>query len=105
MTPATLEAVTARGALGPTRDIRHFDPGAQLRFGNMTVETIPTAHDAADGLAFVVSAERKRLGILTDLGHVFDALGSVITSLDGVFIESNYDPEMLRDGPYPAFLN
>jgi len=104
MTPATLEAAAVRCGLGPMRDVRHFDLGAPLRFGKMTVETIPTAHDAADGLAFVASARRKRVGILTDLGHVFDALGSVITSLDGVFIESNYDPEMLTNGPYPAFL-
>jgi len=28
----------------------------------------------------------------------------VISTLDAVFIESNYDPDMLARGPYPAFL-
>jgi phosphoribosyl 1,2-cyclic phosphodiesterase len=41
---------------------------------------------------------------MTDLGHVFDGLASEIACLDAVFIESNYDPEMLAKGPYPAFL-
>lgn len=45
-----------------------------------------------------------RLGILTDLGHVFDGLGTVVRSLDAVFLESNYDPDMLKRGKYPAFL-
>jgi phosphoribosyl 1,2-cyclic phosphodiesterase len=45
-----------------------------------------------------------RLGILTDLGHVFDGLGEVVGSLDALFLESNYDPDMLRCGKYPAFL-
>jgi phosphoribosyl 1,2-cyclic phosphodiesterase len=27
-----------------------------------------------------------------------------VTSLDGVFLESNYDPDMLAHGPYPAYL-
>jgi phosphoribosyl 1,2-cyclic phosphodiesterase len=41
---------------------------------------------------------------LTDLGHVFRELLPVVASLDAVFIESNYDPDMLANGRYPAFL-
>ena len=44
------------------------------------------------------------MGILTDLGHVFDDLKTVIRSLDAVLLESNYDPEMLASGPYPKWL-
>ena len=57
-----------------------------------------------DGVVFVVDDGRHRLGILTDVGHVFDGLEQLVTSLDAVLLESNYDPEMLRTGPYPAFL-
>lgn len=59
-------------------------------------------HDGADGAAFVISWEKKKLGILTDLGHAFSGLDEVVASLDGVFIESNYDPEMLAQGPLSA---
>ncbi|HXY62090.1 MAG TPA: MBL fold metallo-hydrolase, partial [Nitrospirota bacterium] len=38
------------------------------------------------------------------LGHVFKDLLQIVASLDAVFLESNYDPEMLAHGPYPAFL-
>jgi phosphoribosyl 1,2-cyclic phosphodiesterase len=41
---------------------------------------------------------------MTDLGHVFANLMLEIAELDAVFIESNYDPEMLAKGPYPEFL-
>jgi phosphoribosyl 1,2-cyclic phosphodiesterase len=41
---------------------------------------------------------------MTDLGHVFKDLVHLVASLDAVFLESNYDPEMLADGPYPAYL-
>jgi phosphoribosyl 1,2-cyclic phosphodiesterase len=41
---------------------------------------------------------------MTDLGHVFDNLVREVSSLDAVFMESNYDPAMLAAGPYPAFL-
>ena len=102
LTPRTLDAAPC--SLGRMEDVRTFLAGSVLRFGPVAVRTVPTSHDAADGVAFVVSYENRKLGILTDLGHPFEGLGALISSLDGVFIESNYDPEMLRSGPYPAFL-
>ena len=104
VTPATLQAGHARHKLGHLSDIRYFRAGDKLRFGNVFVQTIRTMHDGADGSAFSVSYDGKRLGILTDLGHVFGELRKVVSSLDAVFLESNYDPEMLARGPYPAFL-
>ena len=52
----------------------------------------------------IVQADQRRLGILTDLGCVFDRLPDLLADLDGVFLESNYDPDMLRAGPYPPHL-
>lgn len=104
VTPATLDAALERQRLGPFYDIRRFYRGEIIQFGNVSVQTIPTMHDGADGVAFVISWKKKKLGILTDLGHPFPGLDEVVGSLDGVFIESNYDPEMLSQGPYPAFL-
>jgi phosphoribosyl 1,2-cyclic phosphodiesterase len=78
--------------------------GGKIQFGGLSVHTIPTPHDAEDGVAFVISSRGKHLGILTDLGHSFKELVPVLSSLDAVFIESNYDPEMLTRGPYPLSL-
>lgn len=104
VTRATLRAANRRCRLGRMEDVRSFQAGATLRFADATVETISTPHDAADGAAFIVNEGRLRLGLLTDLGHPFEALGDVVRSLDAVILESNYDPEMLRTGPYPEFL-
>ncbi len=89
-----------RYALGHISDLRHFQSGQTIQFGNVVVETIPTPHDAEDGVVFVVDDGKHRLGILTDLGHVFDGLADVIASLDAVLLESNYDPDMLTNGSY-----
>lgn len=103
MTAATYQAAS-RYYLGEIADLRLFAPGEALRFGPVTVQTLATPHDAAEPLAFVVSAGRKRLGILTDLGCVFDGLADVLRGMDAVFLESNYDPDMLEAGPYPRRL-
>ncbi len=104
LTEETLTAADRKIGLGKLDEIHHFDSGQTLRFGDVMVETIPTPHDGADGNGFIVAAEGRRLGILTDLGHVFPGLAAAVASLDAVFIESNYDPEMLASGNYPAFL-
>jgi phosphoribosyl 1,2-cyclic phosphodiesterase len=104
VTPPTLAAAIERQDLGRLHDVNHFRRGETVRFGDLSVQTVPTMHDGADGAAFVIAWGKRRLGILTDLGHPFPGLDSVVASLDGVFIESNYDTEMLSRGPYPEFL-
>ncbi len=104
ITPTTLRAAARKGGPGKMPAIRHFEAGQTLDMGGLSVETVPTPHDGADGVAFVVNGARGRVGILTDLGHVFDDLSAVVNGLDGVFLESNYDPRMLEEGPYPPFL-
>ncbi len=104
VTKKTLAVAKLKDHLGRLDDIRHYDAGSSLRFGKITVETIRTPHDCEDGVAFVVDDGHKRLGILTDLGHVFCELKEVIQSLNAVLIESNYDPTMLENGVYPEYL-
>lgn len=104
VTPATLAAASQYGTLGKLDDVRLFQSGQPLTFEHVTVHTLATPHDAADGVAFVVEAEGARLGVLTDLGHAFEALGPALATLDAVLIESNYDEDMLENGSYPFFL-
>ena len=103
-TGRTMETAAKRHPIGKLHDLRIFSSGGTIDFGTLKVHALPTPHDGADGSAFVVASGNKRLGIMTDLGHVFDGLAEVISTLDAVFIESNYDPDMLAKGPYPAFL-
>ncbi|MHC4400336.1 MAG: MBL fold metallo-hydrolase [Planctomycetota bacterium] len=104
VTQKTLSAANRRCSLGRMQNLHYFRAGSVLRIGEVSVHSIPTPHDGADGVAFVVDDGRRRLGILTDLGHVFDGLEAVVGSLDAVFLESNHDRQMLATGPYPAFL-
>ena len=104
VTAETLRAAQSRQALGELGEVRPFVAGERLELDGLSVQTIPTPHDGVDGVAFVLDDGRRRLGVLTDLGHPFAGLGDVIASLHAVLLESNYDPEMLAAGPYPEFL-
>jgi len=104
VTPATLAAAASRCKLGKLKDVRSFRSCDKIRIKDVLVHAISTPHDGVDGAAFVIEAGVKRIGVLTDLGHVFKDLVHIVSSLDAVFLESNYDPAMLAAGPYPAYL-
>ncbi len=104
VTKPTLHRVQKGKNLGKIAEFRFFDSGQNLSIGRLHIETIPTPHDAEDGVCFVVDNGEKRLGILTDLGHVFAKLEAVIPTLDTAILESNYDEKMLDAGPYPYHL-
>ena len=104
VTRGTLTVASKKEKLGLLSDVRYFRAGSALRFGKVTVETIPTPHDAVDGVAFVVDDGIRRLGIMIDLGHPFAGLVSSMKTLDAVVIENNHDSEMLTNGPCPESL-
>ncbi|MHB0959988.1 MAG: MBL fold metallo-hydrolase [Pirellulaceae bacterium] len=104
VTHQTLMAARRRTKLGMIEDVRCFTAGTSWQIGGVSIETIPTPHDGVDGVGFIVDDGRSRIGILTDLGHVFSGLEDALASLDAVLLESNYDPQMLANGPYPEFL-
>ena len=100
MTSGTFKKMQETGRLGNVREPHLFNGGDTLQFGLINVETIPTTHDAPEGVCFVVDNGAVRLGIMTDLGSRFLGLKEIIATLDGVFLESNYDPDMLKNGIY-----
>jgi phosphoribosyl 1,2-cyclic phosphodiesterase len=81
-----------------------LEPGVPRRVGSLTVEGVAVPHDAAGPLAFVVTCDGRSLGHATDFGHIGRGLAQAFRRCDAVLVESNYDPDMLRDGPYPWSL-
>jgi phosphoribosyl 1,2-cyclic phosphodiesterase len=102
----TWNATRAKPSVGCIGPHNHFVSGKPFQIGSLRIETSPTPHDALDGVCFVVEdlLSGQRFGLLTDLGHVFHGLADIVDSVDAVLIESNYDEQMLLDGPYPQRL-
>ena len=62
VTEKTLRAARSSRDLGTLTDVRHFRAGAPMQFGRVRVETIPTPHDGADGVAFIVDDGELQAG-------------------------------------------
>jgi phosphoribosyl 1,2-cyclic phosphodiesterase len=81
-----------------------LEPDVPFRVGALELCGIPIPHDAAGPVAFVLSHGGVSLGHATDLGHLSRAVLDGFRGLDALLLESNYDSEMLRNGPYPWSL-
>jgi phosphoribosyl 1,2-cyclic phosphodiesterase len=81
-----------------------IEPGGRLCLGELVIRTVSVPHDAAGPAAFVLSAGGVSFGHATDLGHLDSGLIQAFRGCHALLLESNYDPAMLRDGPYPWAL-
>ncbi len=73
---------------------------------DLQAHAVTVPHDAAEPLQFVFtqSSSGRKLGILTDSGHITAHMRERYDGLHGLLLEFNYDEQMLASGPYPASL-
>ena len=64
--------------------------------------TVP--HDAREPVQFVLSDGAAKLGVLTDVGKLDAARQQMLSGLDALVLECNYDRDMLWAGAYPRWL-
>ncbi|MDG6258031.1 MAG: MBL fold metallo-hydrolase [Methanomicrobiaceae archaeon] len=78
--------------------------GEPLSFGDFFIEPFATSHDAIEPCGFCIREHDLEVGCCTDTGEVSPAMLERLRRCDALVIESNHCPEMLENGPYPAFL-
>lgn len=100
MTHGTLMAAKDRGFFA----FRTISPHSGFTLGQLGIQPFPVPHDARDPCQFVFNEGKTRLGLLTDVGSLTPHIIECLNGVHGLMLECNYDPQMLRDGPYPASL-
>jgi phosphoribosyl 1,2-cyclic phosphodiesterase len=84
--------------------LRFARDGDTIEIGSLTLHPFAVPHDAKEPLQVIVASDAKRLGLLTDLGHVSRHVLDHLVDLDGLILECNHDLEMLLQSKYPPFL-
>lgn len=100
----TLEYLCEHDILTP--DIKTFAAEqCDVAIGDMSVEYFATSHDSEGSGGYVITLpDARRVAVCTDLGVMTDEIRKRLYGCSAVLIESNYDVEMLKKGPYPASL-
>lgn len=95
---------TARAADVAKHLWQEIRPESPIRIGKAEITALPVQHDAAEPCGYVFTIEESRIVVLTDLGCATESLREAVGAADLVVIEANHDEQMLRRGPYPAYL-
>lgn len=69
-----------------------------------TIQSLPKYHDAVEPTLFCFYYKNKKISIVTDVGKACEKVIEAVRDAHIVFLESNYDENMLWEGFYPFYL-
>ena len=81
-----------------------FGMGEDLTFADIRIHPFATSHDAASPCGFRFYSEDDALGFMTDTGVVEDEAHEALAGVRLLAIEANHDLDLLRNSPYPAYV-
>lgn len=84
---------------------RDIERGEDFYIGDLSLTPFPISHDAAEPVGFRIWGGGRSAAVATDMGYIKKETLKILSGTDLVLIESNHDPDMLRDNPrYTAAL-
>ena len=99
----SLDKPTLRAALAP--HVQFIAPGETVDLGDVCTSVFKTPHDACGSVGFRFNfSDGSSLGYATDIGYVTKGIAAGLFGCQTVILESNYDVQMLKTGPYPYYL-
>lgn len=100
----TLDYLLYNNLVTGTAELHTTDELNCVQF-NGNISAFPTPHDCAGSVGYVMDFDGERLGYCTDLGEVTEVVRRNLLGCRTVFIEANYEPDLLRSNPrYPPYL-
>lgn len=94
----------ASGALDYQGLLQLTGHGQTIDWGELELHPFAVPHDALEPLQLRCSDGANALGILTDLGHVPQAVREQLSGCHTLLLECNHDRQLLAESSYPAFL-
>lgn len=74
-----------------------FEAGQAFPIAHLTIESFSIQHDAVDPVGFVFGNGTNRFGLVSDAGQVTSSMKARLRSLCALFVEANYDDQLLAD--------
>ncbi len=79
-------------------------PGQEYVLGDLAFSCFDISHDTVRPVGYRIKTKSGDVSVCTDTGIVSDELLSRLEGSRALFIEANYDDDMLQTGSYPFFL-
>lgn len=103
-TEGTWAAMEGKLGAVAAKNVCVIEPEINFFLGPIEIMAFSTPHDAADSVGYAFDLDAARFALATDIGCVRDSWLKHVLGADAALLESNYDPDMLKAGPYPYEL-
>lgn len=70
----------------------------------LLVYSMQTSHDVEESMGFIIKSGEKSIVHVTDTGYINSKYYRLLKNRNVYVFESNHDIKMLREGPYPYYL-
>lgn len=84
-----------------TENTRVFITNKNIEINDLLIHPFNTNHDALEPVGYIVFKGDKKMSFLTDTGWVNEGMKTKIRNSHLLFMESNHDVTMLKEGSYP----
>lgn len=71
---------------------------------DLEINYIKTSHDVEGSIGFIINEGKKSMVYITDTGYINRRYFERLSNKNLYILESNHDIYMLKNGPYPYFL-
>ncbi len=105
--PVFANSATLKGGekkLGRLFQKQEFGTGENITFQDLEVKSFRISHDTNDPVGYVMSNGEKSVGYCTDTGTVSHLMVQRLRVCNGLILEFNHDLQLLKNCPYPLFL-
>jgi len=99
-----MSAGTSAALPGPAPNLHLARDGQAIAVGGLLIQPFAVPHDTREPLQLSCTDGDRRLGLLTDLGHVTDHALAQLAGCHALLLESNHCPDLLAASRYPPFL-
>ncbi len=94
----------ACNGLGKIDETCFFECGTPFDIEDIRITPFSISHDAKDPAGLTMEYNEQKIGIATDLGIATGLVKDHLKNSNILYLESNHDPDMLVNGPYPWHL-
>jgi phosphoribosyl 1,2-cyclic phosphodiesterase len=84
--------------------VHYFNTNEAIQIGSLNIFPFLKNHDAADPHSFTITSSGITVGVFTDIGNACKRVIENFKRCHAVFLETNYDEELLEKGHYPYHL-
>lgn len=105
-TKGTIDGIRNSSTLGemPEELFHEIERDCDITIGDLCVHDFKVSHDANDPVAYTISCNDKKAGVITDLGVYNDYILDNLKGADCLLVEANHDVNLLQVGSYPYYL-